>query len=80
MLCTLCPQLTTAKYFLFLLIAMFKGRSPRGSERPAGLSFHPFGNVTALGSSCAKQVTEQKIIVVIKIFFMRSIKGGETAI
>src|SRR5687768_69825 len=45
-LCILWPLLVTARYFFEAETAMFKGRSPKGNERPAGDRCHPFGSLT----------------------------------
>jgi hypothetical protein len=42
MLWVLCPLLVTANNLLDGEISMFKGKSPRGKERPAGVKDQPF--------------------------------------
>src|SRR6218665_3011987 len=49
-LCTLCPLLVTVIIFWERLTAIFRGKSPKGNERPAGESLQPFGNKTAFFS------------------------------
>src|SRR4029079_16043564 len=61
MLCTLCPLLVTAKYFLVGETAIFNGRSPSGKLLPTGVRLQPFGNFTAVGKfvfSCDKHCNE----------------------
>jgi hypothetical protein len=46
MLCALTPLFVTATYFLLWLTAIFKGKSPKEKDFPAGLNFQPLGRET----------------------------------
>lgn len=56
--CVLWPLLETASILPEFDSWIFRGRSPKGNEVPAGLNFHPFGSSTwlvcsILPGSCA---------------------------
>jgi hypothetical protein len=54
MLWALTPLLVTATYFLEWLTAIFKGKSPKLKDFPAGLNFHPLGRETIGAIFCAE--------------------------